>query len=92
LVIHELATNAAKYGAFSLPDGYVEMSWRIDSVGTDEPHFHLSWIERGGPPVTIPKGSGFGRKIIGLLGQPTIQYPAEGLEYHVAVPFSEVKP
>lgn len=92
LVIHELATNAAKYGAFSVPDGMVTMAWKVESGEGAEPLFHLSWVERGGPPATIPKSSGFGRKIIGLLGQPTLQYLPEGLEYRVSVPMSDVKP
>jgi two-component system, chemotaxis family, CheB/CheR fusion protein len=93
LVIHELATNAAKYGAFSAADGTVTMAWKVeDEAGGAEPLFHLSWVERGGPPATIPKRSGFGRKIIGLLGQPTLQYLPEGLEYRVSVPMSDVRP
>jgi len=92
LVIHELATNAAKYGAFSVPDGYVIMAWKIEPGPDEEPLFHLSWVERGGPRVSLPKGSGFGRKIIGLLGQPTIQYLPEGLEYRVSFPASDLKP
>lgn len=93
LVIHELATNAAKYGAFSAPDGVVTMTWRIaDAEPGGEPTFDLSWVERGGPPASIPKSSGFGRKIIGLLGQPTLQYLPEGLEYRVSVPMCDVRP
>lgn len=91
LVIHELATNAAKYGAFSSPSGRVTIGWSLES--SDEgPMFSLSWIERGGPPATIPRTSGFGRRIIGLLGQPTIQYLPEGLEYRVSVPGKELVP
>lgn len=97
LVIHELATNAAKYGAFSTPDGTVTMAWKVDAMSDasesgKEPMFHLSWVERGGPPASIPKTSGFGRKIIGLLGQPTLQYLQEGLEYRVSVPMVDVRP
>ena len=91
LVIQELATNAAKYGAFSVPTGMVTMTWKIED-SAEGPLFQLSWVERGGPPASIPKSSGFGRKIIGLLGQPTLQYPPEGLEYRVAVPMADVKP
>lgn len=89
LVIHELGTNAAKHGAFSTPDGHVKIAWSIRHTPDGEV-FDLSWVERGGPPVTIPKTKGFGRRIIGLLGQPTIQYLREGLEYRVSVPAQEL--
>jgi PAS domain S-box-containing protein len=93
LVIHELATNAAKYGAFSASNGTVTMTWKVEPAAAgEEPMFHLSWVERGGPPASIPRTSGFGRKIIGLLGQPTLQYLPEGLEYRVSVPMSDVTP
>ena len=53
LVVHELATNAAKYGALSGPNGKVEVSWSIHR----EPEDHvvaISWVERDGPLVTMP--------------------------------------
>lgn len=89
LVIHELGTNAAKYGAFSAPGGHVDISWKLRATPDGEV-FELAWIERGGPPATIPKTKGFGRRIIGLLGQPTIQYLTEGLEYRVSLPAKEL--
>ena len=61
LVIHELATNAAKYGALSAHDGRLEISWRLDDTGTVQ----LGWRESGGPAVNgPPKRSGFGSQLI----------------------------
>ncbi len=60
LAIHELATNAAKYGALSTLAGRVTVSWRL--VETDFAEIH--WQERDGPPVTVPERSGFGRDLI----------------------------
>jgi two-component sensor histidine kinase/DNA-binding response OmpR family regulator len=59
LLIHELATNAAKYGALSRPAGQVDMQWQSDNG-----KLNLVWTETGGPPVTPPKTKGFGTKII----------------------------
>ena len=55
LVFHELATNAAKYGAFKLPEGRVSIGWQLESSS-----LRVEWSEGGGPPVTAPKRSGFG--------------------------------
>lgn len=62
LVIHELATNAAKYGAWSGPQGRVEVGWRLTD-GT-RPVVHVTWRERGGPPVVPPARTGFGSQLI----------------------------
>jgi two-component sensor histidine kinase/DNA-binding response OmpR family regulator len=59
LLIHELATNAAKYGALSSESGRVELQWSL-SKG----RLHLIWTESGGPAVSEPKAKGFGTKII----------------------------
>jgi two-component sensor histidine kinase len=63
LVLHELLTNATKYGALSVPDGRVELRW--DLAGDDgQRHVLLTWTERGGPPVTAPEHEGFGSTLI----------------------------
>jgi PAS domain S-box-containing protein len=56
LALHELATNAGKYGALSTDKGRVDISWEV----TDGDKFTMSWTECGGPPVTAPKRAGFG--------------------------------
>lgn len=63
--LHELATNATKYGALSVAMGSVELTW---SIQTGEPgeqgRLALCWTERGGPPVTAPDRRGFGTRVI----------------------------
>lgn len=62
LAFHELATNALKYGALSVPEGRVEVAWSCDE---ERPrHIHLIWRESGGPPVRAPSQSGFGSRLI----------------------------
>jgi two-component sensor histidine kinase/two-component SAPR family response regulator len=59
LAIHELATNAAKYGALSAPEGKLDVSWTIGPEA-----LVLEWTESGGPPSSAPKKNGFGSKVI----------------------------
>jgi len=61
LLIHELATNAAKYGALSLPDGRVEIGWSEEPVARK---VVLNWKERSGPPVVQPSRVGFGSRLL----------------------------
>ena len=84
LIVHELATNALKYGALSLPQGTVSVSWAID--GTDaEAILRWHWSERDGPPVTVPQRRGFGTRLIerGLAGafggEARLTYDPEGV-------------
>ncbi|MFZ9395654.1 MAG: sensor histidine kinase [Erythrobacter sp.] len=88
LVFHELATNAAKYGALSTGTGAV----RIE-LGTDGEDLRIVWRERGGPPIAAPPGhSGFGSRLIrsvvtGQLGGSIEQsWPGEGLELTITLP------
>jgi PAS domain S-box-containing protein len=60
VVLHELTTNAAKYGALSMPDGRIHIEWSSDSVGS----IVLHWAETGGPHVELPKSRGFGSKVM----------------------------
>ncbi len=64
MAIHELATNAAKYGALSRPEGAVSVSWSIEDCGEAQPELRLQWRERGGPKVTKPERVGFGSMLI----------------------------
>ena len=61
LVLHELATNAAKYGALSVPDGVLTVSWEV--VGDT---LTMEWTEAGGPPVTTPTHRGFGSTLVDM--------------------------
>ena len=61
LTLHELATNACKYGALAVPEGRVAVHWEIAN-GAGERRFRMIWRESGGPMVTEPTRSGFGRR------------------------------
>ena len=63
LILHELATNAAKYGALSVPGGRVEIDWRVEQRGGQQ-RVELRWAERGGPTVEPPTRRGFGTGLI----------------------------
>jgi two-component sensor histidine kinase/PAS domain-containing protein len=63
LAIHEMATNAVKYGGLSVPDGKVHVMWAITS-GSPSPALLVEWVESGGPPVKKPERQGFGMKLI----------------------------
>ena len=61
MALHELATNATKHGALSVPGGVVQLSWTLDREGDA---LRLRWVERGGPPVLPPTRRGFGSRVI----------------------------
>jgi len=63
MALHELATNAVKYGALSLPVGQVRIDWSV-APGTAAPRLTLTWTETGGPPVSPPSRRGFGSRLI----------------------------
>lgn len=92
MVFHELATNSAKYGALSVPEGRVEITWRLDPV-TDVLGF--TWRDVGGPPVTPPTQSGFGTRLIeGSIrreqkGQAHFDFRPEGLVFEASLPLPE---
>ena len=88
LVVHELATNALKHGAFSVPDGHVRIEWRV-AAGGGEPQLEIAWIERGGPPVRAPATAGFGSRLMAALGEPRLDFAADGFEYRLSVPLAE---
>jgi two-component sensor histidine kinase len=83
LVLHELATNAAKYGALSAEGGTVAIDWEITGQA-EALRLKLRWTERGGPPVTAPSRQGFGSRLIqasfaGAGGSATVDYAPAGL-------------
>lgn len=94
LLCHELATNAAKYGAFSTESGHVEVRWRLES-GAAGPDLVLRWRESGGPPVVVPTRRGFGSRLIrtGLVGTGCVEvmYHPEGVEAVMRAPMIEVQ-
>jgi two-component sensor histidine kinase len=85
-ILHELATNAAKYGALSSLDGRIDLSWSRESSGRVE----LCWTETGGPPVKKPTRMGFGGSTINLLvgplmGKALFDWRPEGLHCKITV-------
>ena len=88
LAVHELCTNAFKYGALSTLGGGVEIRWWFDP--DDESRFDFDWIERGGPPVKEPERQGFGMRILkrGMElesgGQAEAAYDATGFRYRIS--------
>lgn len=93
LVFHELATNAAKYGALSLPAGQLQISWTMDESSGCE----IQWRERNGPQVTVPSRSGFGSALIersvpyDLSGESAIRFEPSGVEATFRIPPPHVK-
>jgi PAS domain S-box-containing protein len=86
LCLHELATNAVKYGALSNGTGRVQVSW--DVVGeAEQRRLHLSWQETGGPPVQAPGYKGFGSLLIHSTGdeETCVDYCPDGLRCRLAL-------
>jgi len=87
LALHELATNAGKYGALSTDTGRVDVCW-----GSDGDTFTMSWIERDGPPVFVPKRRGFGTIVMKAMtersvgGVVDLDYAPSGLTWRLTCP------
>ncbi len=64
MALHELATNAGKYGALSNASGVVRLGWRLEPCNSGEERFTITWRENGGPPVQKPAQTGFGSTVI----------------------------
>jgi PAS domain S-box-containing protein len=88
VALHELATNAAKYGALSVAEGHVQIEWSCASDG----RLVLRWTEAGGPPVKPPTRQGFGTRVMDgmirgqLKGAMRFDWRAEGLACEIALP------
>jgi two-component sensor histidine kinase len=87
LALHELATNAGKYGALSTDTGRVDVSWE-----TDGDAFRMSWTERHGPPVSAPMRRGFGTTVMETMAERTVggavdlDYARPGLTWRLTCP------
>jgi two-component sensor histidine kinase len=90
MALHELATNAAKYGALSTTHGHVSITSHVDR-GT-EPCLHIAWDEHGGPVVCTPTRRGFGMRLIEEAlayetdGRVALQFPGQGLHCEIEIP------
>ena len=88
VTLHELATNAAKYGALSVPAGKVQVDWSR----TPDGRVVMRWAETGGPPVTPPTRQGFGMRVMEsmiryqLKGEIRCDWHAEGFVCEIAIP------
>jgi len=95
IVLHELSTNAAKFGALSVETGVVLISWSISSNG-GEPRMRLNWREERGPPVQTPDHRGFGRMVMeriagqALGGRSTATFAPDGVVWELDVPAKSV--
>jgi PAS domain S-box-containing protein len=87
LALHELATNAGKYGALASETGSVELCWRLDGD-----IFTISWSERGGPPVSAPTQRGFGSTVLNFMakrslgGEVHLNYAPSGVVWTLTCP------
>ncbi|WP_052071743.1 HWE histidine kinase domain-containing protein [Sphingopyxis sp. MWB1] len=92
LAVHELATNAAKYGALSQNGGKLRIEWTVPDSEAKEFRFH--WREMDGPPVTAPSHQGFGQRTISKSvsafdGLAVLHYDPQGLSCSITAPWSE---
>lgn len=94
MVFHELATNAAKHGALSVPDGTVSVAWAVDET---QSRLRIRWSERGGPTPGFPTRRGVGSRVIEatvtgqLGGQVERRWPEEGLVCDLALPLGRTR-
>jgi len=94
LIVHELATNAIKYGALSQPGGTVSVAWKIEAQ-SDGAGFVFNWVEHGGPPVLKPTQRGFGSRLIqmGLAGAGGAElfYEPDGFKARLSAPLHQLQ-
>jgi two-component sensor histidine kinase/CHASE1-domain containing sensor protein len=94
MALHELATNAAKYGALSAPDGRVEIKWQREPGPNGRDQVRLTWLEGGGPPVGPPSRRGFGSELIESAvafeteGRANIEFAPDGVRCEIVVPLT----
>jgi PAS domain S-box-containing protein len=94
--LHELATNANKFGALSQPAGRVTIHWEVAPGAEGEQRIRLNWTESGGPEVTAPSRSGFGSTVIQKLTEAslnatvTVAFEREGFRWTVDMPANEI--
>ena len=92
MAVHELATNAAKYGSLSNEHGRVEIHWDLRPGVDGAPRFGLSWVETGGPPASPPENAGFGSTVIGeavrrgFNGEVTSDFAPTGFSWRMNCP------
>jgi two-component sensor histidine kinase len=92
LAIHELATNAARFGAFSAPSGAVKVEWDLAAGPDADEEFRLVWTETNGPVVEPPNRQGFGHMVLtrvvagSLQGKASLDFAAPGIRWSMTAP------
>jgi PAS domain S-box-containing protein len=95
MALHELATNAGKYGALSARDGRVEVAWSLERGDAGQETFAIDWRESGGPPVAEPKKRGFGSTVLCTLAERSLDanvqldFAPAGLVWRLRCPAAE---
>jgi len=93
LALHELATNAVKYGALSTPEGWVELEFTVDEAART---YRFTWREQGGPPVSAPERNGFGVCVLtrtapqSIEGESSLDFSPDGLTYSLSAPLAQI--
>lgn len=89
LILHELTTNAIKYGALSANEGRLDVTWTRSTSAAETDELVLTWIERDGPAVSPPTRTGFGSRLVSQLsrslGEAETSYPPDGLRFRLAI-------
>ncbi|SDG37027.1 MASE1 domain-containing protein [Sulfitobacter delicatus] len=92
MAVHELATNAGKYGSLSNEDGQVDISWAVENES-----FHIIWRECGGPPVAPPERKGFGTTVLQKMaastmsGEVSLDYSPKGFVWELSCPMTSLQ-
>ena len=93
MTLNELCTNTTKFGALSVPEGHVDVSWTVDAASA---RLRLTWKEQGGPSVTAPTRQSFGTRLIETLGRQLkgdvkLSYQPAGFVYALDVPLASLE-
>ena len=97
IALHELATNAGKYGALSTGTGRVDIAWRLERAGAGGHRFTMEWRENGGPTVVAPTRHGFGWSVLcqltklSLGADVTLEYAPTGVFWRCGCPADRVR-
>jgi PAS domain S-box-containing protein len=97
MALHELATNAGKYGALSTDTGHVDIAWRLERAGAGGHRFTMEWSENGGPTVVAPTRRGFGWSVlcqmtkVSLGADVMLEYAPTGVVWRLGCPADRVR-
>lgn len=95
IALHELATNAVKYGALSVADGTVRLDWHLEETSSHRRQLSMTWQEADGPEIAGPERKGLGARLLEdvvvaeLNGEAELVYERRGFRYHLKFPVDE---